>query len=55
MSYKVRMWIENGNVLCCSSVCTNVLSGQICPRVDVCKQTTIEEVESGDKETYNAD
>ena len=37
MTYKVRLWIEDGKVLCCSSVCTE----QSCPRVGICEEVEI--------------
>lgn len=39
-THKVRLWLEDGKVLCCSSVCTE----QSCPRVGICKETEIREV-----------
>lgn len=39
MKYHVRLWIEDGIVLCCSGVCDK----QSCPRVGICKETIIEE------------
>lgn len=44
MTYKVRLWVENEVVKCCSGVCTE----QSCPRVGDCKETEIEEVEEYD-------
>ena len=41
MTYKVRLWVEDNVVKCCSGVCTEIS----CPRVGVCKETEIEEVE----------
>ena len=40
MTYKVRLWVENGIVKCCSGVCTE----QSCPRVAICKETEIAEI-----------
>lgn len=40
MIHKVRLWIENGVVQCCSGVCTE----QSCNRVGICKETEIAEV-----------
>jgi len=40
MTYKVRLWVENGNVMCCSSVCTEIS----CPRTNTCQNTYIAEV-----------
>ncbi len=39
MTYKVRLWVEDNVVKCCSGVCTEIS----CPRVGVCKETEIEE------------
>ena len=46
MTYKVRLWVEDGKVLCCSSVCTE----QSCPRVGICKETYIKEFEEDTSE-----
>lgn len=40
--YKVRLWVENGNVMCCSGVCTK----HSCARINICKDTYIAEVGS---------
>ena len=45
MSYKIRLWIKDEEVLCCSSMCTNFHTGEICPRVGICKETEIEELD----------
>lgn len=37
MTYKVRLWIGDGVVKCCSGVCTEVS----CPRVGTCQETEI--------------
>ena len=46
MYYDVRLWVEDGKVLCCSSVCTE----QSCPRVGICKETYIKEFEEDTSE-----
>ena len=40
MTYKVRLWVEDDVVKCCSGVCTEIS----CPRVGICKETEIEEL-----------
>ena len=40
MTYKVRLWIEDGVINCCSEVCTEIP----CPRVGICKETEIEDI-----------
>lgn len=40
MTYKVRLWVEDGVVKCCSGVCTEIS----CPRVRTCKETEIKEI-----------
>ena len=37
MTYKVRLWVEDSVVKCCSGVCTEVS----CPRVGICEETEI--------------
>lgn len=39
MTYRVRLWVEDEIVRCCSGVCTE----QSCPRVGICKETEIKE------------
>ena len=40
MTYKVRLWVDDSIVKCCSGICTE----QSCPRVGICKETEIEDV-----------
>ena len=40
MTYKVRLWVEDEVVKCCSGVCTE----QSCPRVGICTETEIDDV-----------
>lgn len=52
MTYKVRIWAESGVVKCCSSVCTNLESGRICPRVEICQETEIVILEDDYEEEF---